>query len=373
MRVVIVEPILSPYNKARFVELAKYPDIELHVIIGSDTSLDRTGWKFENIDGCNMHLLKSVEHRFYNRHYKSGYNIANSHQFIMGLRKEINKIKPDYVIVHNSVQIFQLYFKRTYKLGVIVEDTLRAEEGRKKINRIVKRCLLNKTDFCVPFSNDAKNFLEKNEIKKPLIKSSWSIDLAFFRDVKDIEAEKKKLGIQREKRTYLIVAALIPRKGLRQFIEAWKSMKSDFIENNELIILGDGPMADELNKLIYNENIYLLGNKDYNTVSHYMQCSDVFVLPTLEDLCSLSVFEAMAAGLPVMTTIYNGARYMVEDGVNGYVFDSEKKESIINALKKMDTSNIEVMSKKSIDKISKYNNHDVMFEFMKDVINYYEK
>lgn len=371
-KMVIVEPVLSPYNKRRFQELAKYPNLELHIVIEKDVSADRTGWKFENIDGCKMHLLNSIDHNFKNKHDSSGYEINNTHRIAIGLRKVIDEIAPDFVIVHNSIQILQLYRNRNYKLGVIVEDTLRAAEGRKWFNKLVKKYLLKKVDFYVPFSKDAEDFLNYNKIFKPFINSSWSVDLDFFQDVIDVEKEKEQLGISKKKRVYLIVSALIQRKGLTQFIEAWKSMGNEFIVNNQLIILGDGPLEEQIKKTVENCDIELLGNKSYKVVSHYLQCSDVFVLPTLEDLCSLSVFEAISAGCPVMTTIYNGARFLVDDGKNGYVFDSENKNSIIDALKKMDKSDIESMSKYSLNKSKRFNNHDVMFKFYEDVMKLYE-
>jgi UDP-glucose:(heptosyl)LPS alpha-1,3-glucosyltransferase len=49
--------------------------------------------------------------------------------------------------------------------------------------------------------------------------------------------------------------------------------------------------------------------------------SDVFVLPTYYDPCSLVVFEALACGLPVVTTRCNGAGELIEPGREGFVID----------------------------------------------------
>jgi len=49
---------------------------------------------------------------------------------------------------------------------------------------------------------------------------------------------------------------------------------------------------------------------------------DLFVLPTFYDACSLVVLEALAAGLPVVTTRANGAAELVSDGIDGYVVDA---------------------------------------------------
>ena len=108
--------------------------------------------------------------------------------------------------------------------------------------------------------------------------------------------------------------------------------------------------------------MFLLGNVSYKEVSYYLQCGDIFVLPTLEDLCSLAVLEAMAGGCPVLTTIYNGAREFVEDGVNGFIFDPLNKESIIRVLNMVLISDIDAMSMASEEKIKSYSTQKVMSE-----------
>ncbi len=54
----------------------------------------------------------------------------------------------------------------------------------------------------------------------------------------------------------------------------------------------------------------------------YYAAADLFVLPTLYDACSLTVFEAMACGVPVITTRQNGASDRVTEGHSGYVIES---------------------------------------------------
>jgi len=49
--------------------------------------------------------------------------------------------------------------------------------------------------------------------------------------------------------------------------------------------------------------------------------SDVLVLPTFYDACSLVVFEAMACGLPCITTKANGAAGIITDGYDGFILD----------------------------------------------------
>ena len=47
--------------------------------------------------------------------------------------------------------------------------------------------------------------------------------------------------------------------------------------------------------------------------------ADFFVLPTKHDPCSLVVLEALAMGVPVISTVFNGATEIMTDGMHGYV------------------------------------------------------
>ncbi len=68
-----------------------------------------------------------------------------------------------------------------------------------------------------------------------------------------------------------------------------------------------------------------------DVVSFY-RMADVYVHATHYDACSLSVLEAMACGLPVITTIQNGATDMIDHGQSGFVFDKQDSAALDNHL-----------------------------------------
>ena len=64
--------------------------------------------------------------------------------------------------------------------------------------------------------------------------------------------------------------------------------------------------------------------------------ADFFVLPTRHDPCSLVVLEALAMGLPVISTRFNGACEIMTDGVHGFVLhDPKDVDALANAMRKM--------------------------------------
>ena len=101
--------------------------------------------------------------------------------------------------------------------------------------------------------------------------------------------------------------------------------------------------------------------------------SDVFVIPTLEDNWSLVVPEAMACGLPIACSIYNGCHpELVKKDENGITFDPLKKESIIETLAYFHTQDLEKMGKKSFEIEKEYNPHNVAIN-IKNAIDFFTK
>ncbi len=378
MRIVYVVPLLAPYAIPRYQELARLNDTEVHVIIEQDTHKERIGWSFQKVDGVHMYLLNSrITDNYKQMNRKDRYVQSKTRVYSFGLQSLISQISPDVVLVCNSTQIMMLYGKRDYKLGIVVEDTLRADEARSVLKRMVKKAMLKKADFYLPFTTDARNYLKHYGINGPFVNSSWSMDTKFFADlsIDERKVKRKEYGMD-DTISYILVSSLIPRKGIREFLQGWSSMKKEFHDRSKLFILGDGELKSQISEQIIQDrlsNVLLLGNKDYQEVSHYLQSGDVFVLPTLEDLCSLSVLEAMASGRPILTTIYNGAREFVKEGVNGFIFDPLDKESIKETLKKVDMIDLNQMSVASYKMIKMYSTEKVMGSLRKDLEQIFNK
>jgi glycosyltransferase involved in cell wall biosynthesis len=69
-----------------------------------------------------------------------------------------------------------------------------------------------------------------------------------------------------------------------------------------------------------------------SAVAKAMADADLFVLPTLEDACALVVIEAMAVGLPVITTDQNGSGELVIDGTNGRIVKAGDVNGLARAI-----------------------------------------
>ncbi len=80
-------------------------------------------------------------------------------------------------------------------------------------------------------------------------------------------------------------------------------------------------------------NVVYSGSKYTGSVAELMRQSDIFVLPTLEDAFALVVFEAMATGLPVVTTSHAGASELIANGRDGVVIPPGDEDALVEAIR----------------------------------------
>jgi UDP-glucose:(heptosyl)LPS alpha-1,3-glucosyltransferase len=121
----------------------------------------------------------------------------------------------------------------------------------------------------------------------------------------------------------LTVAHNFKLKGVSRLIEAVARLKAERprLKFRALTVGRDdpGPYAEWADQLGVSDRIIFAG--DVNRIETFYHAADVLVHPTYYDPCSRVVLEALAAGLPVVTTRYNGAAERVADGRQGFVID----------------------------------------------------
>ena len=160
---------------------------------------------------------------------------------------------------------------------------------------------------------------------------------------------KKDLGIK-YKRNFISVGSFIKRKGFDLIIEALKNSKNK--QNNDIgfTIIGEGEELENYKQKIKEykiRNITFISFKTKMELFKYYDASEVFVLPTREDIWGLVINEAMARGLPVITTDKCVAGLeLIDNEINGNIFKNES----VNELSEL----IEKYSKKSNEELIKF-------------------
>ena len=166
------------------------------------------------------------------------------------------------------------------------------------------------------------------------------------------EALRMMLGV-REKHMVLAIGQFIHRKGFDVLLQAASTVEAD----TGIYIVGGTP-TDEYRiqrEKLGLTNVHFLEFQQKDRLELLYKAADLFVLPTREDIWGLVINEAMAYGLPVITTDRCVAGLeLVEDGVNGYlvpVGDADALAEKMNAVLKADRA---AMGAASLAKIRPY-------------------
>lgn len=134
---------------------------------------------------------------------------------------------------------------------------------------------------------------------------------------------------------FIFVGRLIQLKGLYELLAGWKRFRESHSAPATLVIVGDGPEKNGLQSVVAQDrltDVVFTGAVDYDRLGVYYAAADAFVIPTLEDNWSLVVPEAMAAGLPILCSQYNGCWPELVRPENGWIFDPLLPSSVCTAL-----------------------------------------
>jgi glycosyltransferase involved in cell wall biosynthesis len=123
----------------------------------------------------------------------------------------------------------------------------------------------------------------------------------------------------------LFVGSLIERKGVQELVSAALSAEPRD-QRWALHLVGGGPLRDELEATVLTAgretNFRFHGLLPAKNVAELLGVADGFILPTKEEIWGLVINEAMACGVPVVTSPWAGAtRDLIEDGISGYVVE----------------------------------------------------
>jgi glycosyltransferase involved in cell wall biosynthesis len=186
------------------------------------------------------------------------------------------------------------------------------------------------------------------------------VDVDLFHNKSTIFKQKKaeilnELCIEQEI-NILFVGRLIECKGIKYLLDAFHILAQEK-SNIGLIIVGTGPIEDDLKKYCLSRNIknvHFTGLLQGDSVLKYYAISDVFVLPSLFELHPLVIPEAMSCGLPIVTTdAVPSAFDMISPAINGYIVNAGSVTDLANAIelaidnsKEMGPASLEIMKSK---------------------------
>jgi glycosyltransferase involved in cell wall biosynthesis len=175
-------------------------------------------------------------------------------------------------------------------------------------------------DLITCLSEDTRNDLiqrcpaanQKNNVVVPM-----GIDTGRFASVRRTRQEvRRTLDIDDDEILVLFVGVLIPRKGIGDLIEAWRTVGPHY--NNACMLIIGKPGVPHETELVtrlaeQDPRVTHMAGVPYEEIPEYFLAADIFFFPTHLEGFGIVVGEAMACGIPVLTTNAKGVREVVNN------------------------------------------------------------
>jgi len=320
-KVLVVTDIFTPYKEPLMIELSKRCDLTVYytTLISPDRNWDvkfSNQYKYEILPGFNIHFSK------YNLFFNPSiiYKIINNNF--------------DYIVIGG-------YSYPTAHMALFASMFTRAKRifwtgGVKKKENFLQKSLLKYFKYFfvrsfhnyITYSSFSKQYLiDVYNIKANLITVAvQTVDIDFF-----YNPEKK----YNKTITRIVFAGKLEQfKGIMDLIQAVYKINNP---NIFLDIAGTGSLEKEINDFIANNcitNIKLLGYLQQHELYELYDKSDIFVLPSYREQTGNVLNEAMASGLPTISTNIIGTD-VVDEGETGFIFTPGDIDTLVSYIKKL--------------------------------------
>lgn len=233
--------------------------------------------------------------------------------------------------------------------------------------------ILNHVNAVHAVSHDVANFLVNEGVKKDLIHPIYNgCDFSRIDQLVNDEVAVSSDEFQDKRGKFYIgtVADLSERKGIKYLIEAIAGLPAEIRNCIQVILVGDGPEKENLQKrtreLGLNDVINFIGYAANPYV--YMKNFDLFVLPSLSEGLPVTLVEAMYLKIPVLTTDAQGNREIVQKGLNGMMVPPRDSKKLTEAIelflrnKEFYTSKTQEAYKWVVENFNRQKNFGQIFE-----------
>lgn len=332
----IVESITSPNHKRLCIIHQKYSTLPFEVF------RKRTSIIFAQ---KSLKMLKKTSIKF---------NLIHAHRLDIGYAGALVKSifnRPLVVTTHGS-DVYEFPFSDDYHY------------------KIVKYTLSN-ADHIIAVSHSDAEMLKQLGIrpnKISIIPNGYNDKI--FQPVPKILA-REKLGLHSGKKILLSIGTLHDVKGHTFLIDAiYKICKSNNINNLLVFIVGTGPLKISLEKKIKDHNlddiVRLVGWVPHNELPLWINASDVFVLPSLNEGLPTVIPEVMACGRPTVATKVGGVPDIISNEEYGILVKPKDAEALAQGI-------VEALNRKwNSEKIRKHAENYSLSSITKQIFAVYQ-
>ncbi len=259
---------------------------------------------------------------------RTGINPLHDLKYLLALRRLLREVRPQVVfgytikpVVYGSLAARLAGVPRIYSMitglgHVFTTDNARNRRLQKVIGVLYRMGLSANRRVFFQNPDDLQEFLVRGMLKdrsKAVRTYGSGVDMQRF----------SREPLPQGPTTFLFIGRLLTEKGIAEFCEAARQVRSDYPEARFIAVGPHDPnlphscAAEDLERWKAEGVVVFVGGvKD---VRPWITRSSVFVLPSYREGTPRSVLEAMSMGRPIITSDAPGCRETVEEGVNGFL------------------------------------------------------
>lgn len=227
--------------------------------------------------------------------------------------------------VHTYHTIYEDYTHFIVKLGFM--DT-----AAKAVMRYMSKTFCNSANAVVVPTKKVEGLLRSYEVDRPIHVVPSGIDLSKFQGrtykAEEIEACRIEVGLKPDAFVLLSIGRVSEEKRIDALLLGLAptlKRHPDWV----FLVVGDGPDLENYKYLAgqlgISEQVIFAGARPWSEIGKYYQLGDIFLSASTSETQGLTYIEAMAASVPVVAQADPCLEGVVEDGINGFLFNSPRE------------------------------------------------
>ena len=356
MKILVSTSLLSPYRVDWLNELGKYAQVDI-LYLNEGNAERNQEWLSKRGENCSYTLLQGKTYPKIGKLSNGFINTCKKHG------KEYDVIIMDGYGYTDQMRNLAYLNRKGMPYYVNIDGAV-PQESENKIVALLKKSIISKVPYFLCGSRATGQILKKYGSKDERIiyhpfTSLYEKDLAD--SVATLEEKiqlREKLQIK-EKHVVISVGRFSYLNGYGKGYDALIRAAQQLPEDIGWYIIGGEPTEEFANMVKETglQNIHFVDFMDKEALKAYYRAADIFALMTVGDVWGLVINEAMACGLPVITTDKCVAGVeLVKEGENGYIVKVGDDKALADRVREIlqEPCKTEVMGKNSLEAIQAY-------------------
>jgi colanic acid/amylovoran biosynthesis glycosyltransferase len=328
---------------------------------GQHVDIFATSGKYKDIvqsEVLKYNLLLKTHYRYnLKRIFRSGFDIS-----VRNFRKPLRTL--NFLKYGSNASCFRLFFDSLHLLKNGPYDIVHSHFATKNIlgPQLKNAGIINGKLISTFYGYDITGFIKKNgkDIYDILFKEADLITVIvkqWKKKLVDLGCDPEKIitqriGIKAENfhmrntgndsvSRILSIARFVEKKGIEYGLRAFAKVnrKNPGVTYE---IVGEGPLKKKLKLLVdrlgIKEKVNFLGRRNRNEIIEIIKKSDIFLAPSVtagngdQEGTPVVLMEAMASGLPIVSTLHGGISELIKDGVSGFLVDERNSAALANKI-----------------------------------------